>query len=508
MRGAGELALLAAAGVTLVLVTCYWNLIALGGPLEVDRWVADLARPIAALHEALAGPLERDAEGLPQVNRIAQLVASWSVGTLAYFAGVWLVLSRPERVSGRGLELIVAVAILCRVIPVFSPPILETDPCRYLWDGASVVAGVNPYRHAPLTVLGYKLGRYRPADAAELATLADLVDRPRLNGAFRNINHATVPTLYPPLAQILFSIAHRIAPGDVVALKALVALLDLLLLGLIAALLDLVGAPRCRLLIYAWCPLVLKEHAQTGHYDPVASVCLLGALFLVLRGRAVLGGIYLGLAALGKLYPLVALPAMLSPLGKRGALACAATIGLFWAPYLGIGAAAFEGLRVYNREWLMNASVFALVRALVERVLAAPVLESIAVTKVALGLALAGFLVHLALRAGDAPRQVVGRSFAAVGALFLLSPVGNPWYCAWVLPFAALSGRVSWVVLSGTMVAYYAYFTHRSYLVAVPALPWPVDLRVLEYAPFYLILLAETLSAARTAPGTSRQPGA
>lgn len=490
---------LAIAGLALILAVCSWNVIALGGPLgETDAWVVDLARPLTAAYELVAGPPERDAEGLPQLHRIAQLTGSWLVATAAYFLGVWLVLAHPESVRGAGLDWVVAVAVLCRVIPIFAPPILETDPCRYLWDGATVVAGVNPYRHAPVTVLGYKLGRYRPAapdEAAELATLAELVDHPRLNGAFRNINHATVPTLYPPLAQVLFSVSARLAPGDVLVAKALVVAVDLALLCLIAALLDLLGAPRCRLLLYGWCPLVLKEHAQTGHYDPVAGACLLGALYLILRGRRVLGGVYLGLAALGKLYPLVVLPVVLRRLGARGTLACGATILAFWAPYLGIGAAAFEGLRVYNREWIMNASAFALVRSLVERTLTNDAIASLAVTKAILGACLVAFLALLARHQDDTPRALLSRAFAAVGALFLLSPVCNPWYCAWVLPFAALFGRVSWVVLSGTMIAYYAYFTHRSYLVQTPGVALSVDLRVLEYAPFYALLLAEALTS-------------
>jgi len=512
-----HLGLLVCSGLVLILVCCYWNRIALGGTYgDADAWVVDLARPVSVLYESLVGPIESDPEGLPQIHRITQIIGSWLVATVAYFMGVLLVLRRPASFAGTGFELIVAVSVLCRIIPVFSPPMLETDPCRYLWDGASVANGINPYRYAPAEVLSFKLGRHRPdgPEAGELAVLARLSDHHRLNWHFMHINHPAVPTIYPPLAQVLFSLAYRIAPGEVMVEKALVALLDVGILCLVTALLPLVGQPRCLVLIYGWCPMVLKEYIQTGHYDPVATLCLLGSLYLLVRGYRVLGGVYLGLAALGKLYPLVVLPALIRRIGWQGTLSCLLTILLLWAPYLGIGSKAFEGLRVYNREWVMNASVFSLVRENALRYLdaaradAKPTegghalrrskaveqelqITSLAGTKLVMGLILLPFLCWLAVRPDTTPRQIVGKAFAAVAALFILSPVGNPWYCAWLLPFAALFGRVSWVVLSSTMVGYYAFWTFHSYTLSVSGLPWPIDLRLLEYGPFFLILIVE-----------------
>lgn len=111
------------------------------------------------------------------------------------------------------------------------------------------------------------------------------------------------------------------------------------------------------------------------------------------------------------------------------------------------------------------------------------------------------FLVWLARGRDEAPPDVLGKAFAAVGALFLVSPVCNPWYCAWLLPFAALFGRVSWVVLASTMIAYYVHWTTGSFIVDTPIpLVARVDLRLLEYLPFYALLALEELRV-RFPPG-------
>src|SRR5258708_18447897 len=43
-----------------------------------------------------------------------------------------------------------------------------------------------------------------------------------------NVNHPWLPTVYPPLMQLVFRFSHWLAPGSVLVLKALLAGFDLL----------------------------------------------------------------------------------------------------------------------------------------------------------------------------------------------------------------------------------------------------------------------------------------
>src|SRR5205807_6591070 len=87
------------------------------------------------------------------------------------------------------LALILGTAVLLRLIALAAPVFLSDDINRYIWDGRVQAAGINPYRYVPT--------------APELEPLRDPLIFPNIN---RN-NYA--PTIYPPLAQMLFLAATR-----------------------------------------------------------------------------------------------------------------------------------------------------------------------------------------------------------------------------------------------------------------------------------------------------------
>ena len=68
-----------------------------------------------------------------------------------------VLLPRLVRSSGRSgaavLALVVVAGLVMRLLQFGSEPVLEDDYNRYLWDGAVVAAGINPYSVAPQDVL-------------------------------------------------------------------------------------------------------------------------------------------------------------------------------------------------------------------------------------------------------------------------------------------------------------------------------------------------------------------
>jgi hypothetical protein len=71
-----------------------------------------------------------------------------------------------------------------------------------------------------------------------------------------------------------------------------------------------------------------------------------------------------------------------------------------------------------------------------------------------------------------------------LGLLFILSPVGNPWYFVWIVPLLCIFPLRSWLLLSGLLGLYYLsfYFIYRG---KVENFEWVVWL---EYLPFYGML--------------------
>jgi len=74
-----------------------------------------------------------------------------------------------------------------------------------------------------------------------------------------------------------------------------------------------------------------------------------------------------------------------------------------------------------------------------------------------------------------------------MGLVFLLSPVQNPWYLCWTVPFLCFFPWRSWMLLTGLMGMYYLdfYFDYQDigqYSAWIP---------LFEYTPFYIYFAYE-----------------
>lgn len=282
-------------------------------------------------------------------GRLAWFVALWGVACAIYVPACIVSL----RTEGRTALLIALVgAAFLRVVPLAMTPFLSTDLYRYVWDGRVQNAGINPYCCIP--------------SAPELETLQDDAIYPFINRS----DYA--PTIYPPVAQMLFA-AVTLVSQSVVAMKLAMALAEAVAIAAMVVLLGTAGMPGARVLIYAWNPVVIWEYAGSGHID-VAGIAFTGlALLAAARGRQAWTGVALAGAALTKFVPVVVGPAMWKSAGAglRGwfrlpvafaisviaAYACFASVGMKVFGFLG-GYASEEGLTggsgIYALQILSN----------------------------------------------------------------------------------------------------------------------------------------------------------
>src|SRR5262249_6524520 len=63
-----------------------------------------------------------------------------------YAVGVWLILRHTWR-RRAALLVILAVAVVARLVALPAPTALSTDIYRYVWDGRVQASGINPYRY-------------------------------------------------------------------------------------------------------------------------------------------------------------------------------------------------------------------------------------------------------------------------------------------------------------------------------------------------------------------------
>ncbi|MBO0755615.1 MAG: DUF2029 domain-containing protein, partial [Bradyrhizobiaceae bacterium] len=243
----------------------------------------------------------------------------------------WLVTARTSRVIAhpwRALVSILIIGFLMRLIAVVAPPASE-DVYRYVWDGRVQAAGINPYR-------------YLPADPA-LQTLRDEKIYPRINRA----NYA--PTIYPPMAQIVYLAATRISE-TVTFIKLVAVAFEGLAVWAILQLLQSRGLASSRVLLYLWHPLPLWSFAGDGHIDAAAIAFLLLAFVAANRRSPALAGVALAAGALVKYFPIVAGPALYKRWDWRLPVAFLATAAILYLPYLGVGSKVFGFLGGYIAE--------------------------------------------------------------------------------------------------------------------------------------------------------------
>ncbi len=375
--------------------------------------------------------------------------------------------------------LIFFFAILFRTLLLFSNPIQEDDFYRYLWDGKVVASGLNPYSIAPSAVLRRQEGSDAYVQLLESDQAFSLI--------LSRVNHPDVPTIYPPLAQGVFALAALVAPGSLVGLRLIFLTFDLGIWFLIVDLLRRLRLDPTWALVYAWSPLVIKETINSAHYDVVPIFFLVLGAGLLLHGRWLYAHVSLAFAVLGKIYPLLLLPLFAwkttAAYGWKRALSgvgvVVTLIGAGYMPFLAAGHSLWQGTLTFAEQWQTNSLLFPLLHMLVGDRWIANVLV--------VGILIALSLALLYRKNLQDDRSFLHGIFTLLGALFLLSPVGDPWYYVWLTPFLCILPLLSWILLSGLLSLYYLsfYFMYHRMAEAFQWVMW------LEYAPFYGLLLYE-----------------
>lgn len=466
-----------------------WGLVLLAGTLAL-RWQVDLAF----------------AQNEPNLR--AGALASGLAGLgLVFLVTLWALHRRAALLSrGWPLLALLVLGLAMRFAWLGSAPLFEDDAWRYLWDGALSAQGLNPYALPPQSVKiapSFALNQ-NPLLAAQRALVeAD----PRALAVLHRINHPWLASLYPPLAQALFALNHKLAAFSLSGLQLFMLAWDVLTLGLFAWLLRAWGQPLFWLALYWWNPLIIEEAINSLHMDLFLLPFLALALLAARRGWRLLAGLGLVAAAGIKIWPLVLAPALI-PWPKSGGwpararyaglvlVLLAASLALFWPMVLGIqaGQSAQSGLIAYAQRWEMNDSLFMLTKGLLHQGLSLDIKLAARLTRYAVAALVLGLALWFWLKPARDPATAV---LWVSAALFLTSPTQFPWYYLWLFP--ALMLRPVWplIALTALLPLYYWRFQAQ----AQDWVAWfDQGLVWLEFAPVLAGLAWSALRSRRRPP--------
>lgn len=357
------------------------------------------------------------------------------------------------------LVLVVAFAMRAAVFEV--PPSLSDDVHRYLWEGRVVVAGEDPYRHAP--------------DSEALKSLRDSRIHP-------HVNHPHLATIYPPLAMAQFALVAWLTPESqgLRGWKGWVVLNDLALCAVLAWWCRQRLGSALPALAYAWNPLVVVEYAGQGHHDPTALLWLVVAMAIADR-RPTCSAVALAASVSIKLVPLLALPFLWRDWPARARAVAATSIAAGLALFAWLTRGADSGLLAYARGWRNNDALFTPLAALFG--------DRGARMLVVLGLAA---VVGWSLWRRVSTTQGTRRSLQA---MLLLGPVLHPWYLGFALVWEPLQRSWGWWLLSATALLNYGVMRAPT---EGGAFHLPLRWRVLEFGlPLLLALVLWALKRGR-----------
>lgn len=371
---------------------------------------------------------------------------------------------RKQSTSGEGFGrseqwlFIALVGLLTRIFLFPGPAILEDDFYRYQWDGQVTAAGLDPYAQPPAKfvvppVVDKLLDELERQPEPVAAGFEEIAEQGR--ETLLRTNNPHISTIYTPPTQLLFAAAQLMTPWQQGGWKLIILLSELIgLLALLGALRTL-DQPAYMVAIYWWNPLALKEFSNSMHMDALLMPMLAVMIWLCVTQRRRWMAVATALAAAIKLWPLLILPALWrkSPAsiiwgGAAGILTLA-----MMAPQI-IALTDQAGLSRYAADWQRNSLAFPLLAQVIPFFFDEP-------SRMA-RILVAGILGFAAFRYWFQKTEKINELILAAGTLILflclLSPTGYPWYSLWLLPFAVIIPRTSWLLLMTCAPFYYLQF--------------------------------------------------
>jgi hypothetical protein len=359
--------------------------------------------------------------------------SGWSC--ILYLAAAFLILTQP--VDRFTFPIILAVAIACRLAALFAEPYLSSDIYRYVWDGIVQHAHISPYRYVP----GDPTLAYLRAAHPEI---------------FDNINRRFYAhTIYPPAAQALFYLITWVSP-TVTFMKTMMVLFEGVTMYALVTLLHSLGIRREQTLLYAWCPILIWEIAGSGHLDSAAMAFIALALLARYRKQPILTGLFLAIAILLKLYPLILAPALYRRGDFKMPATVAAIIAFSYAAYSSVGLLVFGFLGGYVKEEGIATGARYFLLELAQRI---PGLHNLTITAYYIFCAavLGAIMLWCWKAASQQGSAFLRPAFALSAALMFLFSPHYAWYIIWLIPFFTLMPNLP--ILTYVLGFFYLYTT-------------------------------------------------
>ncbi len=194
-------------------------------------------------------------------------------------------------------KLLVAVAIISRLVLLLATPNLSQDFYRFIWDGRMVLQGFNPYLYTPDSFIA--IGQYPINQTQQLVTGMQAL----------NASHYSN---YPPINQLLFALANLFSTtsilGSVIGLRLIIIAADIGTLYFGAKLLNRLGLSKHKIFWFILNPFIIIELTGNLHFEGVMIFFLILSLYRLHLNKWKWSAVVLAVSISTKLIPLLFLP--------------------------------------------------------------------------------------------------------------------------------------------------------------------------------------------------------
>ncbi len=374
------------------------------------------------------------------------------------------------------LIILLAIAIIARLILLPSFPFLSDDIYRFFWDAELISSGHSPYSMTPSEFQKIDLGY------AEL---------------FSQLNSPDYYSVYPPLSQGLFYISSQLGSdiyGMAVVLKLIYLCIEVVGMYFSIKLLSNLNMDNRLAAMYYLNPLVVIEGIGNLHIEILVSTSIAMTLYFLYHHKYVQAGFAFAGGIAVKVVPLLIAPIMaFSAWNKKKLLFIMVTAIiaiLTFSPLLvGMEVGQFsQSLDLYFRKFEFNGSLYYLLRYIGYQWEGYNLINIIGPGLSIAIVALVGYLVYARRQMiGSFPQQVILPCFLAWIGYLLCSTTIHPWYLIPIL-YLSIYTRFRFAILwSFLIVLTYINYSYQPYLenLWVVALEYIVLMVVMIYEGFF-----------------------
>ncbi len=368
------------------------------------------------------------------------------------------------------------IGILYRILFLFSTPTLSQDFYRFIWDGHTVLSGINPYQYKPEVIIN---------------TIVSFPNAEYLYDKMGSLS-ASHFSNYPPINQLFFVISAFIGAKSIlvstIVLRLFIIFADIGIYYYGRKILTHFNKNTENIFWYFLNPLVILELTGNLHFEGVMLFFFVFGLYQLLAKKWIIAAIFIAISIAVKLLPLLLLPLFLKYLGfKKSVLFYSLIIGLnvlFFLPFLNATLVNnyVETISLWFTNFEFNASIYYLVREVGFYVKGYNIIHTVG--KITPIITIAIVLFFALVKKNKSVEAIATNALMIITLYLFISTTVHPWYVINLVLLSVFTNYKFPIVWSFVIImSYYAY--------SVFPFKENVMLLIAEYSIVYLIFFYE-----------------